>query len=387
MLATDCHDPDIAQIVESANDFAIALYSKLAKDITGNLFFSPSSITTALAMTFAGAGGETAKEMADVLHFVLPDDRLHEAFRRLQQSTRKGGVELRIANRLWGQRGYHFLPEFLETTDRCYGAGLAEVDFRGAAKDARERINKWIADQTAQKITNLISPGMIDSMTRLVLTNAVYFLGCWQHEFAEAATKDTPFWTAPNDQHPVHMMRQVARFSYGEFDGLQSLEMPYRRSQTDVRRSNAGNTELIEDASGGSDLTMYILLPRTVDGINDLEAHLSSSALEKWTTLAPCRTEVCVPKFRIDSTFLLGKTLESMGIRKAFSREADFSRMSDDPEGLYVSDAIHKAFVDVNEKGTEAAAATAVVMRARCAPNTEGPKVFRADHPFLFFDS
>ena len=380
----DQEKADIAQIVESSNDFAIALYSKLAKEVPGNLFFSPSSIMAALAMTFAGADGETAREMADVLHFTLPADRLHEAFRQLRQSTRTGGVELRIANRLWGQRGYHFLPEFLETTDRCYGARLADVDFRGAAEVAREQINKWIEDQTAQKIKDLIPPGMLDSMTRLVLTNAVYFLGCWEHEFAEAATKDAPFWITPHDQHAVSMMHQTERFVYGESDGLQSLGMPYRKSKTEFRRSKAGSVEVSEDTNIDSDLAMFIVLPRRIDGITEIEARLSPSTLQQWTTLDSRRVEIRIPKLRIDSAFMSGTTLGSMGMRKAFSREADFSRMSDDPEGLCVSEVIHKAFVDVNEKGTEAAAATAVVMRALSASRPEEPKVFGADHPFLF---
>ena len=383
MVRTDHHGPDIAQIVESSSDFAIALYSKLAKDVSGNLFLSPSSIMAALAMTFAGAGGETAKEMAEVLHFVLPANRLHEAFRLLQQSTTTGSVQLRIANRLWGQQGYHFLSDFLETTDRCYGARLAEVDFRRAAEETRKRINKWIEDQTDQKIKELIGPGMLDSMTRLVLTNAACFLGCWEHEFDEAATKDTPFWITPHDQHPVRMMRQTGLFVYGESDGLQSLEMPYRGSRYEFHHSGAGKAEVAEQMDYGSDLAMCILLPRKGSDLKEVESHLSPSTLQRWMPSDSCKVEVHVPRFCIESTFSLAGTLESLGMRKAFSREADFSRMSDDPEGLYLAAALHKAFVDVNEKGT-AAAASALLMADLGAVTHEKPKVFLADHPFLF---
>src|ERR1035438_3369511 len=149
--------PDLARVVDHTNHFALDLYAKL-NDPAGNLFFSPSSITLALAMTVAGARGETARQMAEAVRFALPPDQLHEAFRALQASTRTGSVDLRIANRLWGQRGYHFLPEFMEITERCYGAKLADVDFRAAPEQAREEINRWFEQQTANKITNLISP-------------------------------------------------------------------------------------------------------------------------------------------------------------------------------------------------------------------------------------
>jgi serpin B len=385
MLASDQHETDIAQIVQCSNDFAVALYSKLAQDVSGNFFVSPVSVMTVLAMAFAGASGETAKEMADALHFSLPDDWVHEGFRKLRESTRTGDIELRVANRLWGQKGYRFLPEFLETTERFYGARLAEVDFRGASEDARAEINRWVEEQTAQKIKELIPLRDLDSMTRLVLTSAVYFLGCWEHPFREVATSDAPFWSSPQNQSTVRMMEQRARLSYGEFDGIQSLEMPYRGSQTQLRRTEDGRIEVVEDTMVGSDLGMCILLPRQLDGMADVEARFSSSALREWTSLSRCPTHVHVPKFRVDSTFRLKDTLASMGMRKAFSmKEADFSRMSDDPEGLFIAEAIHKTYVDVNERGTEAAAATATVMRGGCVPRPEEPKVFRADHPFIF---
>lgn len=195
---------DVAQVIDSSNRFAADLYSTLAGHESGDMFFSSNSVMLALAMTFAGANGETAREMADVLGFSLPSNRLHEAFRQLQASTRTGGVEIRMANRLWGQCGYHFLPEFLKTTEHCYAAKFAEVDFRGAVEEVRSQINEWVEKQTAGKIKDLLRAGMLDAMSRLVLTNAIYFLGSWEHEFFENATKDAPFWTArmSNTQFP-----------------------------------------------------------------------------------------------------------------------------------------------------------------------------------------
>jgi len=374
---------DMADVVESCNRFAFDLHSKLA-GAPGNLFFSPSSISMALAMTLAGASEDTAEEIAELLHATLPENRFHEGFWELRNATKTGGVELKLANRLWGQTGYSFLPEFLEATERCYGARFAEVDFRNAVEEARLQINAWVEEQTAGKIKDLIPVGMLHPLTRLVLTNAIYFKGTWEYEFDETDTSEAPFWTAPGIAHPVQMMHQTEYLRYGEFNGLQVLEMPYRETQVEFRSTQAGQGEAVEIADSGSDLVMCILLPRRIDGIQEIESQLTTATFREWTTLRTCEVDASIPKFRIESKFLLNGTLELLGMRQAFSvEEADFSRMSDDPEGLFIAAAIHQAFVDVNEKGTEAAAATAVAMAAGCA-EPEQPKVFRADHPFLF---
>ncbi len=374
----------MVEIVESCNCFAFDLHSKLASK-PGNLFFSPSSIAMALAMAMVGASEETAEEMAEALHSTLPENRFHEGFRELRKATKTGGVELTLANRLWGQRGYNFLPEFLEATERCYGARLAEVDFCAAAEEARLQINAWVEEQTAEKIRDLIPAGMLDPLTRLVLTNAIYFKGSWNHEFDEADTAAAPFWTAPGTAHPVQMMHQTESLRCGEFDRLQVLEIPYRESQIEFRSPQAGHVEAVEIPDSGSDLVMCILLPRRIDGLQEVESRLTTATFREWTTLRTCEVDASIPRFRIESSFLLNEPLASLGMQQAFSpEEADFSRMSDEPEGLFIAAAIHKAFVDVNEKGTEAAAATAIVMMERCAKVFEEPKVFRADHPFLF---
>jgi serpin B len=377
---------DLAAVIESCNRFAFELHSKLAGK-PGNLFYSPSSISMALAMTFAGAAGQTATEMANVLHATLPEGQFHEGFRELRESTRTGSVELKLANRLWGQVGYHFLTEFLEATERYYGSRLAEVDFRNAAEEARLQINAWVAEQTADKISDLIPVGFLPPLTRLVLTNAIYFKGAWENEFDESDTAEAPFWTAPNTSQSVPMMRRTEYLRYGEFDGLQVLEMPYLSyaNKWQPLESSEGIDVMAQNPKGGSELAMCILLPRRIDGLQEIETQLATSTNRDWTSLRTSRVDVSFPKFRIESGFWLDESLQSLGMRQAFSvEEADFSRMSNDPAGLHIAAVIHQAFVDINEKGTEAAAATAIVMRAGCAVEPDQPMIFRADHPFLF---
>lgn len=379
---------DMAELVESCNRFAFDLHASLAGQ-PGNLFFSPSSIALALAMTLTGAAEETGEEIARVLHATLPDDRFHEALRELQNSMNAGRDGLKLANRLWGQAGGRFLSEFLQATERCYGARLAEVNFKTAAEEARLQINEWVADQTAGKIENLIPAGGLHPLTRLVVTNAIYFKGSWHQEFDEHNTEQRPFWTEPGLSQSVSMMRQTANFLYGEFDGLQVLELPYRSCLVKWRSTKHGDVlhlEPVEMEGSGSNLVMNILLPSRIDGLRQIEDRLTTESLEKLTTLETCLVEVSIPKFRIESAFLLNEVLASLGMRQAFSVEAaNFSRMSDDPEGLFLAALFHKAYVDVNEKGTEAAAATGIAMGAAgVMEEPELPKIFLADHPFLF---
>src|SRR5262249_16277854 len=285
---------------------------KLREETSGNLFMSPSSVIFALAMTYAGAKNETARQMASVLRFDLPSDRLHEALRALRANTRTGGIELRIANRLWAQKGYHVLAEFLDTTERCYGTQLGEVDFRTSAEKARQQINRWIEEQTANRITDLVPPRALDEMTRLVLTNAIYFLGCWESEFDAANTRLSTFWTTPTEQVPTSMMTQTGYFNSSMNDDLQALEMPYRSRTFEVRPAKFGNTEvrqLLQVPDGGSDFAICILLPRKIDGLKDIEARLSPATIHEWTTLRACHVDVQVPRYRVESMFSLNKAL------------------------------------------------------------------------------
>ena len=380
--------PDIQQLVTANNLFAVDLYSHLASNMDGGLFFSPSSISLAFAMAYAGAGDDTASEIADVMHFQLPPERLHEAMKRLQQDTRKGGVELRIANRFWGQGDYRFLADFLQITEEFYGAPLVDADFVGAAENTRMEINDWVANQTGQKIKDLIPSGSFNEFTRLVLANAIYFLGSWDNEFEEDETVDADFRVTTDQTHSTRMMRQTDYFRYGDFDDMQVLEMPYRSRTIELKTVNYGEfegQEEVEIPGGGSDFAMTFFLPRKVDGIRDLETQLSVATIQKWTTLRSCEVSVQIPKFRMESTHLLNEALQALGMEKSFLIDkANFSGMSDNPEGLFIGAAIHKAFVDVNEKGTEAAAATAMMMAGGCAMEPDPPKEFIANHPFVF---
>lgn len=361
-------NPDVAALAEGNSAFAFDLYRRLRGDGDTNLFFSPSSISTALAMTSAGARGATAEEMAKVLHFGLPPDRLHPAFAALNAAEGGNaagrGYELSVANRLWGQKGFHFLPEFLAITRKDYGAELAVVDFKTQAEASRTAINEWVEQQTKGKIKDLIPPRVIDDLTRLVLTNAIYFKGMWATPFNKKATKDAPFFMTPGREIVVPLMTRRGQYEYLEADGMKLLELPYGK---------------------GKDLSMLIFLPDAKDGLSNLEPKLTQEQVDKWIAgLRMREVEVFLPRFRVEAQFQLGKLLQAMGMSLAFDPErADFSGMSTDDD-LAITEVIHKAFVDVNEEGTEAAAATAVVVGVRSAAPPSDPAVFRADHPFAF---
>ncbi len=370
---------DAAALVQGLNAFSCDLYKRLAGE-PGNLLFSPASISIALAMTSVGARNKTAQEFASVLHSQLPPEKLHQAFRELREATRTGGIEFRIANRLWVQSGLAILSEFQRTTEREYDATAGIVDFKNSTEQARCQINHWVEQHTARRICDLIPPGAVNEETRAVIANAVYFLGAWDCEFNPDGTRPASFRTAFGEERTVSMMHQEEFFSYGEFDGLQVLELPYRSE--DIVRMDV-DEEIVE--AGGSDFALTILLPRTPDGLAALEAGLSASSLQTWTMLTQETVAVSLPVFRVDSAFFLKEALQPLGMRQAFSRErADFSGLSDDPSGFHVDEVLHKAFIEVNELGTEAAAATAIVMRFGCAMVPKRPKVFCADHPFLF---
>lgn len=355
----------VKNVAPADNRFALDLYAKL-KDDDGNIFCSPYSISTALAMTWAGARGTTAEQMAKVLHFERPAAEIHADFKRLIESQneagKKGNYELSVANALWGQKGYGFLKEYLELVENNYHAALREVDFDHAIEEARQTINQWVEDKTKEKIKDLLKPGTLQQGTTLILTNAIYFKGQWILQFKEEKTKDEPFTLLDGKQIDVPMMNQTDRFGYAEDDNVQVLELPYT----------------------GDDLSMVIVLPRKTDGIGELDKMLTAEKLNGWLAKLPRqKVIVSIPKFKMTCEFSLAKILESMGMPDAFSRAADFSGMTG-KQDLFISAVIHKAFVEVNEEGTEAAAATAVtMMRATAMPPKPDP-VFRADHPFIF---
>ncbi|MDG2127826.1 MAG: serpin family protein [Fuerstiella sp.] len=359
---------DVSGIVKGGNQFAFDLYQKLRSE-EGNLFFSPGSISAALAMTFAGAAGETEAEMAKTLHLKGPKDQLHDGMHALQaywtMPDKQKDIRLNLANRLWGNEGYEFLPEFLTVTRDNYGAELARLNF-AQTEDARQAINGWVEDQTEDNITELLPVGVISAQTKLVLTNAVYFHGVWSDPFEKDRTKDEDFHLTTTDKIKVPMMHRRDKFRYGAADDLQILELPY----------------------GDGSLSMVVLLPREIDGLLDLESRLTLQNLQRWMASVKYedKVKVYLPKFKTTSQFQMADTLKSMGMELAFDGErADFSGMTGG-RNLFLSVVIHKAFVDVNEEGTEAAAATGIVMKPPSAAiqAPKEPSVFRADHPFVF---
>lgn len=349
---------EVSPIAEGNNQFALGLYAKLCKDNTDNLFFSPYSISTAMAMTYAGARGETEKEMAQVLNFPVPQDRLHSDFASLTAKLRseENGNQLRIANRLWGQQSYDFLPEFLRVTREDYGAELALLDF-GKEEDAARTINAWVDEQTEHKIRDAVSPGNLKPP--LMLVNAIYFKGRWQYQFRKTSTREAPFTLTPAKSVNVPMMHQLDSFKYGETDDARILQLPYL----------------------GNDTSMFILLPKSVDGLTNLERRLTLANLRKWlSALRQEEVRVSLPRFTVTSQFALKEVLGLMGMSSAFNfGAADFSGM-DGTRNLVISAMIHKAVVDVNEEGTEAAA----VLDPALVCADKGPPEFLADHPFVF---
>jgi len=370
---------ETALVAQGNNAFAIELYRQL-QDGEGNLFFSPYSISTALALTYAGARGRTQEQMAEVLCFPTSVDGLRklgtagepltpeqfaQAFGRIIKDLNarggQGKYELRVANALWGQKDYEFLKPFVWLVEKQYGGKLQSVDFIAATEKAGQTINSWVEKQTNDKIRDLISQGMLDAMTRLVLTNAVYFKGHWASQFEEDRTRDEPFLLLTGGKMQVPMMNQKAEFGYAETEALQMLEMPYV----------------------GEELSMLILLPKKTNGLGQLEKDLSAEAINRWLAEARKRDViVTIPKFKMTDKFSMERVLRAMGMADAFSQAADFSGMTGRRD-LFISAVVHQAYVDVNEEGTEAAAATGVVMKLTSAMPDRIP-VFRADHPFVF---
>jgi serpin B len=354
---------DKAEAVKGSNAFAFDLYGRL-RGREGNLFFSPASLSTALSMTYAGARGETADEMARVLHFTLGQDRLHPALGALLHDltgagTKRSAITLSVANALWAQKGYPFLPEFVKLGKDNYGAGLQEVDFRGAAEQARRTINAWVEKQTEDRIKDLLPGGVVNRDTRLVLTNAIYFKGDWDAQFKKDRTREAPFRVTAGEKVTVPLMSQTGTFPYLDGDGFQALELPY----------------------AGKGLALVVFLPKKVDGLADFEKALTADSLAGWLAkLHEQKVIVSLPRFKVTSDLSLKDTLAGLGMPLAFSERADFSGV-DGKKDLLLTAVVHKAFVDVNEEGTEAAAATGVAVGVK---SEAVYPVFQADHPFVF---
>jgi serpin B len=360
---------DQATLVQGNNAFAIDLYGQLRQQ-DGNLFFSPASISTAFAMAYAGAHGQTATEMAAALHFKLPPDRLHPAMGALLagMNAPHQGYALSVADALWAQQDEKFLPAYLNLVQANYGAGFRAVDFKTAPDSVRATINQWVEKQTNDKIQNLLGPGTVTPLTRLILTNAIYFKAAWADQFNKDATENKDFHLSASKTIQASTMRNSGSYYYFKGPSFQALLMPYEKDE----------------------VSMLILLPDAIDGLPALERSLTAGNLEKWTALLSYAHEVIVslPRFKITQQFELSSTLEELGVKSAFDAStADFSAITGD-KSLSISAAIHKAYIDLDENGTEAAAATAVVMQMAMAARPSSPPpppiVFTADHPFLF---
>jgi serpin B len=359
-----------AAFAKGSNAFGVELYRRL-KEGAGNRAFSPASVSTALAMAWGGARGETAQEIQRVLGLPGPPaEAMRESGRLLGELQSGGrGVTFRIANRLFGERSYRFEPSYLEATRAAYGAPLEPLDFKRGFEAARVFIDGWVEAQTEKRIPDLVPPGGLDADTRLVLVNAIYFLGDWANPFTREATRSASFRMSPSVKTDVPTMHQTDTFGWMRGDRFQALDLPYER--------------------GG--FSMLVLLPDAVDGLAALEDSLSADALDRIVaTLVPTRVALALPKFEVNPSRAasLSPLLRDLGMSAAFDRgRADFTGIADPPdprERLFIGEVFHKAFVRSDEKGTEAAAATAVPMMRVGSAMPSRPVPFIADHPFLF---
>jgi serpin B len=362
---------ELQEVVAGNSDFAFRLYQELRTN-EGNLFYSPYSISAALAMAFAGARGDTEQEMIETLAFSLPQDRLHPAFNALDLELvsraepiktydgEQEGPELIVANSIWGQINHPFLPDYLDMLALNYGAGMQMVDYVNNSKDARRMINAWVSDQTERRIKDLVPPGALNALTRLVLANAIYFNADWESPFERHQTKRRTFHLLDGTHVSVPMMYQAEIFRYTKGEGFQLLELPYVKGE----------------------IVMDILLPdhgqfRAVE--SSLNASQVSEILRKLDYQGMFLT---MPKFNFNSSFSLSDVLVRMGMPSAFSSAADFSGM-DGARNLEISEVLHKAFVSVDEDGTEAAAASAVFAQV---VSGMGPGIeVNVDRPFIFW--
>ena len=360
---------DMTMLVNGDSEFAFDLYQAL-KEEDGNIFYSPHSISLALAMTYAGARGETAKQMADTLHYLLPQSALHPAFNNLGIELGKRGegangkdeqgFRLNIVNAIWGQKDYKFVSDYLDLLAENYGAGLRVLDFINNPNQSREVINQWVSDQTEGRIKDLIPEGSITPLTRLVLTNAIYFNAAWKFPFQPEATTTGPFHLINGTDVTTAMMKQTGSFKYSEGDNYQVIELPY----------------------DGQELSMVIFLP-TPGQFTAFEEAMTYQMISNILAQKNGNQYIALtmPKFEFESEFGLKETLMAMGMVEPFQDSADFSGMSTQSD-LHIDDVVHKAFVSVDEAGTEAAAASAVIVGETSMPPE--PVIVTLDRPFIF---
>ena len=368
VVSPSVFDTEMRDLVRGNNGFAMDLYGQLASE-EGNLFMSPYSISVALAMTYAGAGGETAREMAETLGFTLDPDRLHAAFNSLDQLLAARGEDLpadqkftlEIANSIWGQQGFEFEQPFLDTLAENYGAGMRLVDYDTRTEEARLAINGWVEDNTNDRIKDLIPQGVLSPDTVLVLANAIFFKAAWFEEFNPAMTENGVFHLLDGDAVDARLMRQTAMLNTAKEDGYGAIEIPYV----------------------GRDTSMVVIVPDEGE-FAQFEASLDAVRLRGIIDdMGRRNVDLQFPKFSFESKFRLPEPLKGLGMVKAFDPGmADFSEMRTPPPDLVITDVIHQSFVAVDEQGTEAAAATAVIVGETSAPPP--PEPFVVDRPFIF---
>lgn len=352
----------VKDVVKGNNEFTFDLYDQI-NDKEENLFFSPYSVSSALAMTYNGAEGKTKNEMSDVLNFNKDINALSENYSALNDhitglSSKK--IQLNIANAIWGQQDYGFRKAFLELNKKYYGAGIKQVNFKKEHKEIRNQINKWVEDKTNQKIKNLIKPNVLDRMTRMVLVNAIYFNGKWENPFKEEDNFKDKFYIYSKCETQTEFMFQKLSLKYHEDDIAQVVEIPY----------------------SGKSLSMMVILPKEKYGMEQLEEYLDNELYENYNkSLSTYKVELSFPKFEVEDDYELNSPLKDMGMKSAFGEGADFSGMTGSKD-LFIDNVVHKTYVKVDEEGTEAAAATGIVMRKTSA--IMETKEFKADHPFIF---
>jgi serpin B len=368
LTSLDTTPDEIQALVENNTAFAFDLYQSLQTQ-DGNLIYSPYSISLALAMTYAGAGGETESQMAQTMHF-LPQDQLHPTFNALDlqlaergkaQSEDETPLQLNIANAVWAEQTYPFLQSFLDTIALNYGAGIRLADFINQYEAIRKEINSWVSDQTKDKIQDLIPEGVLNTDTRMALVNAIYFKADWLDPFDADSTRDAPFHLLDGSEASVPLMNQDTFIPYAKGDGWQAIELAYQ----------------------GETAALDIIVPdegRFEEISSNLDDQTASTILGSFQ---PTSVSLALPKFKFESEFGLADQLAALGMPDAFDPDkADFSRMTE-RDDLYISAVVHKAFVAVDEKGTEAAAATAVIVGVTSAPMFD--VTLTIDRPFIFF--
>jgi len=355
------------QIAQDNNAFAFDLYREIVKSQSGNVFISPFSVSTALAMTYAGADGTNASEMADAMHFQANTPEFHLGYGKYLEALEanaKGNIQLRIANRLWGEEKYKLVQDFVDLNREAYHSPLQKMDFKNDSEGSRQEINKWVARQTEQRILDLIPPGGITSDSRLVLTNAIYFKGDWLYQFDKKDTKEKKFFKADGSSLKTPFMNYRGAFDYAENNLAKFIRLPYK----------------------GEKQSMVIVLPHETSDMAKVEADMNTGSFQFLAYGYRPEVILALPKFKMTLPLMMNQPLFNLGMHQAFEDGANFKKMTPTND-VHISSVVHKAFIEIDEEGTEAAAATAVIMTIESISVSEPPrpKEFIADHPFLFY--